>query len=670
MNEVLNLTPNINDTFESFYKNALDKIQQGILFINENGTRAEGNAAFKKIHGWDADKPIEVSEALQELFTVFDADYNILDFNQWPINKLINRIEFQDEKYILQINETGKKFYASYSGFPQYDEFGNYTGGIFLLNDSTELVNTKSLLEKEVDKKNKYYLELEKFQQQLKADRSLLQSIIDTIPVMVTIYDRQFESIILNKAFIEIAGWTNEDAKGTNIMELAYPDPQYRAEVYEFVTSLKTGFKDIILRTKDGRFIETSWANVSIPDGRQVGVGIDISDRKKMEKELITAREKAEKASQVQLAFIQSISHEVRTPMNSILGYTELLYKLLKDPKEISFLDAISHNGLQLLRLIDDIIDFSRLDNKELAIQKEEVHIQTLIAKIKKQVPGLKKNYNKKHIRVQFPEYLHNREDIKLHSDGIRLQQILINLISNAIQYSEKGQVEIGCEVCHRQNEILFFVKDTGIGIKKEDYPKVFQRFIRLHDTTRKEIRGTGLGLVICKHLVELMGGKIWFESEQGKGTVFYFTHPISAQPLIIPKVSKSKENFHLPVLQNLTILIVEDDMFSFTMMYHMLLETGAIILHADDGIKAIEMISKNPVSFVFLDIRLPGMDGYAVLENIRKLNKELPVVAQTANALPEDREKVKSAGFTAYITKPVTQKELYAVINKHLKLQ
>jgi PAS domain S-box-containing protein len=669
MDGVLNLSPNFNATFESFHKNALDKIHVGILFINEDGKKADANAAFRRIHGLDENKPVEISDSLQELFTVFDLDYNILDFNHWPISKLLNRIEFQDEKYILQINETGRKFYASYSGFPQYDEQGSYSGGIFLLNDITELVNTRSLLEKEVDNKNKYYLELEQFQQQLKADRSLLQFIIDTIPIMITIYDRQFESIILNKAFVDIAGWTNEDAKATNIMELAYPDPLYRAEVYEFVSTLKPGFKDILLRTKDGRFIETSWANVSIPDGRQVGVGIDISDRKKMENELIASREKAEKASQVQLAFIQSISHEVRTPMNSILGYTELLYKQVKDQKGIAFLDAISHNGLQLLRLIDDIIDFSRLDNKELAIQKEEVNIQSLIAKLKKQIPGLKKNYNKKHIKVLFPEHLHQLDNIRLHSDEIRLQQILINLISNGIQYSEKGQVNIGYEVRPDQNDILFSIRDTGIGIKKEDYCKVFKRFTRLHDTTRREIRGTGLGLAICKHLVELMGGKIWFESEPGIGTVFYFTHPITKQAVVIPKTNNIKDNFHLPLLKNISILIVEDDIFSYTMMYHMLAETGASILHADNGFRAIEMINKNIIDFIFMDIRLPGIDGYAVLEHIRKTNKDLPVVAQTANALPEDRERVKSAGFTAYVTKPVAQKELYAVINKHLKL-
>ncbi len=668
MVEMLNLQPHLNIPFSSFYATALNKIQQGILFINEDGTVAEANGAFKTIHGWNEDQPVIVAESLQKLFTIFDLDYNILNFSEWPINKLINRIEFQDEKYILQINKTGRKFYASYSGFPQYDKYGNYAGGIFMLSDTTELINTKSLLEKEVDKKNRYYHELEQFQQQLKADRSLLQSIIDTIPVMITIYDRQFDSIILNKAFVEIAGWTNEDAKNTNIMELAYPDPQYREEIYEFVRTLKPGFKDILLRTKDGRFIETSWANVGIPDGRQVGVGIDISDRKKMENELIAAREKAIKASQVQLAFIQSISHEVRTPMNSILGYTELLYKQVKEPKGTTFLDAISHNGLQLLRLIDDIIDFSRLDNKELAIQKEEVHIQTLITRIKNQIPGLKKNYNKKHIKVLFPENPHNDQDIRLHSDEIRLQQIFINLISNGIQYSEKGQVEVGYELHNNKKEILFYVKDTGIGIRQEDHPKMFSRFTRLHDTRRNEARGTGLGLAICKHLVELMGGRIWFESEPGKGTTFYFTHPLVQKNFSTPKAVIQKEDFHSPDLKKFSILIVEDDMFSYMMMSHMLSETGANILHADNGYKAIEIINKNKIDYVFMDIRLPGIDGYEVLEHIRKVRKDLPVVAQTANAMPEDREKVKSAGFTAYITKPVSQKSMYAVLNKHLK--
>lgn len=646
------------------------KLPGGVLFINADGSRAEGNPSFLKIHGWDLKKPIEISASLLELYHVYDLNFNKLSFDKWPIVKLLNRQEFEDEKYILEIINTGKRFYASYSGYPQFDESGVYQGGIFFMNDMTELADAKTRLEEVVGEKNKYYREMEKYQQQLKDDRELLQTIIDTIPVMITIYEKKFESIVLNNAFVEIAGWTNEDAKKTSIMELAYPDPEYRAEIYDYVQSLNPGFKDILLRTKDGRCIETSWANVEIPDGRQVGVGLDISERKRLENELISAREKAENASRVQLAFIQSISHEVRTPMNSILGYTELLYKHVKEQPLIDFLDAISYNGRQLLRLIDDIIDISRLDNKELKVQKEELNLQMLLTQLENQIPSLQKYYNKTHLKIQFQKSGNENEELMMHSDGIRLQQVLTNLISNAIQYTKQGIVEVGYKLRKESGDIIFYVKDTGIGIDKEKHDKVFKRFSRLHDTTKKEARGTGLGLAITKQLVELLDGKIWFESEPGKGSVFYFSHPWNKDVQYKKESTKLNiENVAIPDLKGKTILIVEDDAFSYMMMYHMLLETNATILHTDSGIKTIEMISENNVDFVFLDIRLPGTDGYKVLEQIRKTKEDLPVVAQTANALPEDKQKIKLAGFNNYITKPISQENLYIALNKHFSI-
>src|SRR5690606_15947928 len=167
--------------------------------------------------------------------------------------------------------------------------------------------------------------QLEQHQQQLKEERELFQNIIDSMPVMVIMYDKGIELFSMNQTIQTITGWSYENIVDKNLMELVFPNPEYRQEISSFMKSLEPGFKDIVMRTRDGRDIETSWANVELPDGRQIGVGIDITERKLQEKELITARKKAEKESKVQYAFIQNISHEVRTPMNSILGFTELL---------------------------------------------------------------------------------------------------------------------------------------------------------------------------------------------------------------------------------------------------------------------------------------------------------------------------------------------------------
>ncbi len=481
---------------------------------------------------------------------------------------------------------------------------------------------------------------------------------------MVSIFDKQIDSLFLNKAVEKITGWKTEDAKGKDLMKLAYPDPEYRKEAVEFMASLTPGFKDLIMRTKDGRDIDTTWTNVEIPDGRRIGIGIDITNRKEMEQELITAKEKAEKENLLRYAFIQNISHEIRTPMNSILGYAELLYNRVTEDDEIEFLDAISQSGDQLLRLIDDIIDFSRLDKDELTITKEEISVNEIIQMTQQLISGLEKTYNKKDVRFQFK--VPSDENIIISTDVHRLNQVLTNLISNAIRYTDKGIIEVGYNVYENEKEITFFVKDTGIGIAKENHSLVFERFIRLHDDSQSIIRGTGLGLTICKHIVKLLGGEIGVESSPGEGSLFYFTHPfIEQKPLQVDRNDTEEESVVYPNLENYNLLIAEDDIFSFQMMKHMLSSTKANILHADTGPSTVEIVKNNNIDFLFLDIRLPELNGYQVIKQIRQFNESLPVVAQTANALPEDRQKIINAGFSAHISKPFSQEDLIYVINK-----
>jgi len=398
-----------------------------------------------------------------------------------------------------------------------------------------------------------------------------------------------------------------------------------------------------------------------------VGVGIDISERKKIENELIKAKEKAEFENQLQYTFIQNISHEVRTPMNSILGFTELLHNMLTGKKEIEFLDAISYNGKQLLRLIDDILDFSRLDKKELSLHKEEVCINCLINNLKNQMTGLKKTHNKQHLKTIYNTQAKKHKEIMIYTDSNRLQQVLMNLLSNAVKYTEEGHVELGYKIRKDKNDILFYVKDTGIGIEKEYHDRIFQRFNPIYRTGKTHLRGTGLGLVICTHLVELLGGKIWFESEPGKGSEFYFTHPYSeVSSLSINKTEEINEkDYSMPDLKGKNILIAEDDEFSMKMMIQMIDGTNANIHSATTGTEALEMFKNNNIDLIFLDIRLPGMDGYEVIKKLRRADIRVPVIAQTASALQQDMDKIRLAGFDYHAAKPVSQNELFSILNK-----
>jgi signal transduction histidine kinase/CheY-like chemotaxis protein len=436
------------------------------------------------------------------------------------------------------------------------------------------------------------------------------------------------------------------------------------------MNSLQPGFRDFIMRTKDGRDIETSWANIKVSDGRQVGVGIDITARKRMEKALVAAKETAEKENQVQYTFIQNISHEVRTPMNSILGFTELLAKMISGKTEKEYLHAISLNGKQLLRLINDIVDFSRLDKNDLAPAFTHVPLQSAFRQAQNQMEGLRKKYKRDNLTIVFNPPDPVPPNLTLYTDNHRLQQIFSNLTGNALKYTLQGSVEFGYTLKEVSREVVFYVKDTGIGISEHLHSRVFERFNRLHDDEKVEFRGTGLGLAISKHLVDLLGGKIWFESAVGRGSTFYFTHPYltttkeTNRTLIIP----TDEEVRVPQLSGKTILIAEDDSFSFLVLKAMLAETQAHILHAANGAEAVELFSQNQVDLVLLDIRLPEMNGFEVIEKIREIDTEVPVIAQTANALNVHRDKSKMAGFNEHLSKPHTMNALFATLNRYFR--
>ncbi len=661
------------DSFsDEILETIFNNVHEGILLIDYKGNLLKANQEGINIHGLEhKDKDI----ILNQPFTfnkVFNLHGQEIPSYMGPVERLLNGESFKNQRYVVRQEENGSDRSIIYSGFPQFDNDGNFSAGV-LFARSVFINKGEPQFAREVFEQEEQFNQLESYKQKLENDQELLQTIIDTIPVMITIYDKRVQSFIMNRAFVNVTGWTNSDIAKSNIMELAYPDPIYRKEIYEFMQSLASGFKDLVIRTRDGRDIETSWANIEIPDGRQVGVGIDISERKQLEKQLTKAREKAEKEARIQYAFIQNISHEVRTPMNSILGFTELLKKEITRKKEAEFLNAISQNGKQLLRLIDDIIDFSQLDNNQISIQKGNTNLSDLMKQIEMQTEGMKKSYKKRHLNL-YVKYPEKNVRVILNTDELRLQQVLLNLVDNAIKYTDRGTVEIGFEIREEHQDILFYVKDTGIGIDASKRKKVFRRFNRLHDTHRKEFRGTGLGLAICKHLVALLGGKIWFESKPDVGTVFYFNHPYFTVNEVIQEsedITVESEvvipDVYVPDLSEKVILIVEDDSFSYMMMYHMLEETRALILHADTGHKAIEIFDKYKIDLVFLDIRLPEIDGYEVLKYMHQVNKGIPVIAQTANALPEDTRKIKEAGFNHHITKPISRDSLFYVMNKFL---
>jgi signal transduction histidine kinase len=381
--------------------------------------------------------------------------------------------------------------------------------------------------------------------------------------------------------------------------------------------------------------------------------------------EMKVLKEKAEDASRQKSAFLSNMSHEIRSPMNSILGFTDLLTESdLPREVRLKYLSYISSSGNSLLNLINDIIYNAKIEAGVLSIEPEEFDLNSLLREIEDKMNLEKSNKNKDSINLEL--ILPENGDMKIIADPERLRQIIINLLTNAIKFTLEGFVTFGYLIEH--NEWLkFYVKDTGIGIHPDKIDTIFERFGQVDDERIKNSKGTGLGLSISKNLVELMGGKIWVESEPDKGSTFYFTIPFN--PAQIKKdtrqtTEKSTKEVH-GISSDTLILIAEDEEFNWIFLQQVLEHTGAKLIWMKNGKEAVDYIARGEkTDLVLMDIKMPEMDGIEATQQIKKIKPGIPVIAQTAFALSEDEKKFRAQGFDDYITKPIDIKLLLEKLN------
>ncbi len=390
----------------------------------------------------------------------------------------------------------------------------------------------------------------------------------------------------------------------------------------------------------------------------------------KYKQNLLEAKEKAEESDRLKSAFLANMSHEIRTPMNGILGFTQLLLSSTPQSDEKRYhLDIIYERGNHLLQIINDIIDISKIEANQLKINKKQFCLNDLLYELYHSYEvELEKNDNKD-IKLELAMDF-SRDNSFIFSDKIRLQQILTNLLGNAIKFTEKGEIGFGYEK-KDPSSILFFVKDTGIGIPKEKQKDIFDRFRQAEEgSASRNYEGTGLGLSISKNLVHLLNGRIWVESEEGQGSAFYFTIPLEkVEGHQTSDIGNKPEN-KVYNWKHKKILVVEDDPVSQSYLKEILDETGAEIIFTDNGTEAYKIFSQTKdFSMILMDIKLPDKSGHQVTKEIRETQSDdVPIIAQTAYAMQEDREKSLEAGCTDYITKPIDPKALLAVMNKYLK--
>jgi signal transduction histidine kinase/PAS domain-containing protein len=383
-----------------------------------------------------------------------------------------------------------------------------------------------------------------------------------------------------------------------------------------------------------------------------------------MEHQLIEAKEAAEESNRLKTAFLANMSHEIRTPMNSINGFSEVLRNTNPSEEERRrFIDIIYKSSNQLLSIINNILDISKLEVGQIKIVQQNVDINQLIADI---TDGFETEVeNRQNIELRHHFGLDGKETI-VSCDATRVQQVINNLIQNAIKFTDSGLIEVGYEL-NVKSEIQFFVKDTGIGIPIDKQEMIFDRFNQVESTTARNYGGTGLGLAISKGLVELMGGKIWVESEPGQGSVFQFSIPYK------PVYSSAQNTSRKSQGQNYnwkgkTILLVEDEVNSQNFMQTVLLPFGPKMVYAMDGFEAVKKAGSMPeIDLILMDIRLPLLDGIEATRKIRQLGITKPIIAQTANALPEDRKHCIDAGCNEFYPKPIVRGEFLKTVDYYL---
>jgi len=387
----------------------------------------------------------------------------------------------------------------------------------------------------------------------------------------------------------------------------------------------------------------------------------EVDERKK-------ATIKAEQSDRLKTAFLANMSHEIRTPVNAITGFTELLYDkdLTKEEHEV-YLEYIKSGGKALLTLIDDIIDISKIEAGQLVIRHDDCSVNSLMSDLLKLFQQIKQKKGKADVDLRVDEDL-IKNDLIIRTDPNRLKQILSNLIGNAIKFTHQGLVEFGYKI-ENPGQIVFCVKDTGIGIAKDKLDIIFQRFRQVEESFTKNYEGTGLGLAISKKLTNLLGGEMWVESILGKGSIFFFSIPLQIVR-IDPEIDvKSTNPAKSKQLEGKSILVVEDEDSNYILAETILKASKANVLRAEDGIAAVDIIRRNgqQVDLILMDIKMPGMNGYEATTEIKKIKGEIPIIAQTAYTLAEEKEKCLEAGCDDYIPKPIDRQILLKKINKFL---
>jgi PAS domain S-box-containing protein len=509
-------------------------------------------------------------------------------------------------------------------------------------------------------------------QDRLRQNQERQRRVFESSPDPMIVVDPSALILDFNTAFLEAFNVEADFVRGKKIFHFIHKR-YWSTSIKDFYETCENGYlKNLeyqVIRPDGISFdAEVSTGAIYSSDGKPESMVLilkDISDRKEAERKILEAKFKAEESDKLKTAFLSNMSHEIRTPMNAIVGFSDLLSDEQLSPEERrDFIAQINQGADDLMRLIDDIIDIAKIEAGQVNVHISECFIKELFKELHLMFLQNIRRTGKENVSIRL-SWDWPLNELAIYTDPFRLKQIMINLLSNAVKFTDEGEIVLGLE--EHPEGIYFYVKDSGIGIRKEKQKVIFDRFMQGHETKTKLYGGTGLGLAISKNLTEILGGRIGVDSKSGEGSKFWFILPRNEVPLKYEAALRTPSN-NLRSWEDKKILIAEDDHSNYYFLFEALKDTGVEILWSKDGEETMEMFrAHKDIDLVLMDINMPLKNGYECTREIKLERPTLPVIAQTAYAMSGEREISRDAGCDNYLSKPIKVSELLDTLALHI---
>ncbi|NOU60670.1 ABC transporter substrate-binding protein [Marinifilum caeruleilacunae] len=493
-------------------------------------------------------------------------------------------------------------------------------------------------------------------EQALIASEYKLRTYIDESPNGLVIFNSNTKVKFANPAFLQLLDI--DSSTETEFYIRDFFSPLQLAKNIEMMEQLISTGKvqgEVMVKSIQNKNFPAFISAVKLHEDEFLGFVMDTSSLKKAENELKIALEKAEESDRLKSAFLANMSHEIRTPMNGILGFSQLLLKEnLEQAKKEQYIDILNQNGRQLLEIINNIIDISYLEVRQLKVFNSSFSIAKLFRDLDTFFKVEKQKYHKEKLDISFTNKVPEQLDI-IESDIGKIKQVLINLVNNALKFTKEGYIKVSVNLI--ESELQFAVEDSGIGIPKEKHDIIFERFGQIENVYTRQFGGAGLGLPISKGIIELMGGKLELRSDENKGSTFLFNIPVKETEIEVPAKSEELNKF---AWKGKNILIVEDVDINISFLEELMDNTNANVSICKNGKEAVDLCESGYLpDLILMDIQMPEMNGIEATKEIRKILPSTPIIAQTAYASENDRELALSAGCDEFFSKPLNSDKL-----------